>query len=102
MNAPSDDFFWIFIDSTDVMSWHNLKFTRGISSSGHSAALSDPKFRDAYLAGTAIYAPFVPNTRRTSGFVSRFLVNIQAAYEIEYDAEYVRCHHFPTLPSRFS
>jgi hypothetical protein len=34
--------------------------------------------------------------------VSLFTVHATSQYEVEYDAEYLRYHEFPTLPSRLS
>jgi hypothetical protein len=92
----------VFADTANVTCWHNLHFTKSITSSGYAAAASDPAFQDAYIRGTANYAPFVPNTARTTGFVSLFTMHASSQYEVEYDAEYLRYHQFPTLPSRLS
>jgi len=100
--TSNDDVFFVFADMSNVVCWNNLRFTRSICSSGLAAAESHPSFRDAYLAGTANYVPFVPNNARTSGFVSMFTLNAQSMYEVEYDAEYVRSTEFPLLPSRLS
>lgn len=100
--SPDNDTFLVFADTSNVTCWHNLRFTRSIASSGFAAAASDQAFREAYIRGTANYAPFVPNDARSSGFVSLFTVNTQSQYEVEYDAEYVRYHESPTLPSRMS
>jgi hypothetical protein len=102
MAMPSDqETFYVFADTSNTTCWHNLRFTRSIFSSG-VAAMSDPAFRDAYLGGTADYAPFVPNSNRSTGFVSLFTSNVTAHYAVEYDAEYTRSREFPLLPSRFS
>ena len=100
--ASDDEIFLVFADTSNVTCWHNLRFTKSITSSGFIAAASDPGFRDAYIRGTANYAPFVPNTSRSSGFVSLFTIHAASQYEGEYDAEYLRYHEFPTLPSRLS
>jgi hypothetical protein len=100
--ATSDEIFFVFVDTSNVACWHNLRFTKSITSSGFSAAHSDLKFREAYENGTAIYAPFVPNENRSSSFVSFFTVQAASEYEVEYDAEYLRCHQFPIAPSRLS
>ena len=80
----------------------NLRFTKSITSAGFAAAGSDPGFLEAYVHGTANYVPFVPNTARTTGFVSLFTVHAASQYEVEYDAEYLRYREFSTLPSRLS
>lgn len=98
----ADRTFFVFANTNDPMCWHNLHFTRCIISSGISAASSDPVFAEAYSKGTAIYAPYVPNGSRSSGFLSRFSINATASYTVEYDAEYTRFKEFPLLPSRFS
>jgi hypothetical protein len=100
--ASDDEIFLVLADTSNVTCWHNLRFTKSITSSGFAAATSDPAFRDTYIRGTANYAPFVPNTARSSGFVSLFTIHAASQYEVEYDAEYVRYHEFPTLPSRLS
>jgi hypothetical protein len=100
--APQDDTFFVFADTSNRTCWHNLHFTRSISSSGVAAAASDPVFREAYLNGTTNYVPFVPNNERSSGFVSLFTVHTTSQYEVEYDAEYVRYREFGMLPSRLS
>jgi hypothetical protein len=97
-----EDIFLVFTDTSNVTCWHNLHFTKSITSSGFAAAVTDPAFRDAYIRGTANYEPFVPNTARSSGFVSLFTIHAASQYEVEYDAEYLRHHEFPTLPSRLS
>lgn len=102
MPPENDQIFLVFVDTSNVTCWHNLRFTKSIISSGFAAAASDPEFRDVYIRGTANYAPFVPNTALTTGFVSLFAVQAASQYEIEYDAEYLRYHEFPTLPSRLS
>jgi hypothetical protein len=94
--------FLVFANTLNVTCWHNLRSTRSITSAGFVAAVDDPTFRDAFLRGTATYAPFVPNTARSSSFVSLFTITAQSLYEVEYDAEYLRSHEFPLLPSRFS
>jgi phage tail protein X len=65
-----NDIHFVFADTADSMCWHNLHFTRSIVSSGIAAAASDQEFAQAYERCTAIYAPFVPNTQRSSGFIS--------------------------------
>lgn len=100
--TSDDEIFWVFTDTSNVACWHNLRFTKSISSSGFTAAASDPAFRDAYVRGTANYAPYVPNNGRSSSFVSLFTIHATSQYEAEYDAEYLRYHEFPTLPSRLS
>jgi len=100
--ATGDRTYFIFADTNDPMCWHNLRFTRSISSAGVSAAASDPEFAAAYANGTAIYAPYVPNRNRSTGFISRFSISAAATYTIEYDAEYTRHKEFSLLPSRFS
>jgi len=100
--AAEDDIFFVFANTSNVTCWHNLRFTKSITSSGFATAAIDPAFRDAYARGTVNYAPFVPNSGRTSGFVSLFTINAKSMYEVEYDAEYVRYHEFPLLPSRLS
>lgn len=100
--APQNDIFFVFADTSNMMCWHNLRFTRMISSSGISAVDTNPSFREAYLRGSANYAPYVPSSGRSCGFVSLFTVNVTSQYQVEYDAEFTRFHEFPTLPSRFS
>jgi hypothetical protein len=94
--------YYVFADTNDPMCWHNLHFTRCITSAGVSAASSDPVFAAAYSNGTAIYVPYVPNSNRSSGFISRFSITAAATYTVEYDAEYTRYKDFSLLPSRFS
>jgi hypothetical protein len=94
--------FYVFANTSDVMCWHNLHFTKSLLSSGFVAACEDQAFRDAYTSGTAVYAPFVPNQTRSSGFISRFSTNVTAHYQVEYDAERTRAMLFPFAPSRFS
>jgi hypothetical protein len=94
--------FLVFANTLNITCWNNLRFTRSIISAGYVAAVEDPKFRDAYLNGTANYAPLVPNNARSSAFLSLFTVSVQSLYEVEYDAEYLRSREFPLLPSRFS
>jgi hypothetical protein len=101
MISGHDDFL-VFGNTLNVVCWNNLRSTRSIPSAGFVAAVEDPKFRDAYLNGTANYAPFVPNNARSSAFLSLFTVNPQSSYEVEYDAEHLRFHEFPLLPSCFS
>lgn len=83
------------------MCWNNLRVSGAITSSG-IVATTEPEFRDAYVRGTANYAPFVPNDRLSSGFVSLFTMHVTSQYGVEYDAEYLRHREFPTLPSRLS
>lgn len=96
------DTFFVFANLSNTVCWHNLRFTKSITSSGFLAAMSDPAFHDAYVGGTANYWPFVPNQERSSGFVSLFAATAQSSYEVEYDAEYIRFREFPLLPSRLS
>ena len=96
------EFFFVFADTADPMCWHNLRFTKSIMSSGYAAAASDPGFLEHYLKGTAVYAPFVPNDARTTGFISKFAISAASNYQVEYDAEYVRFTRYGTLPSRLS
>ena len=97
-----DDIFYIFTNRLNTMCWHNLRVTKSIISSGFVVASSDVAFHDAYVQGSAFYAPFVPNPSLPTGFVSSFTVNETANYRVEYDAECARARHFPLLPSRFS
>jgi hypothetical protein len=75
-----DGVFLVFANTLNVVCWSNLRFTRSIISAGFVAAVEDPTFRDAYLNGTANYAPFVPNNARSSNFVSLFTINAQSSY----------------------
>ncbi|HVC62130.1 MAG TPA: hypothetical protein VND19_17420 [Acetobacteraceae bacterium] len=99
---PEDGIFYVFANTADYMCWHNLRFTKRMTSAGFAAATTCPKFRESYLNGTASYAPFVPNQGLSSGLISRFTMNVSANYRLEYDAECIRYQHFATSPSRFS
>ncbi len=96
------DEYFIFADTSNLVCWHNLHFTRCIVSSGYAAALQSPEFRDLYLKGTADYLPFIANGSRSVGFVSLFTLNATSLYTVEYDAEITRRREFPTVPSRLS
>ena len=102
MTHDTDEIFLVFADTSNMVCWHNLRFTKSIISSVFAAAASDPEFREAYIRGTATYVPFVPNANRSVGFVSLFTMHATSEYEVEYDTEYLRYHEFPTLPSRLS
>src|SRR5262245_34498469 len=100
--AASEETYFVFADTSNVVCWHNLHFTKLIVSSGYTAAAEFSEFREAYLAGTADYLPFIPNPSRSGGFVSLFTVNATAHYTVEYDAEVTRRNEFPRAPSRLS
>jgi len=100
--AAADRSYFVFADTNDPMCWHNLHVTKCIISSSIAAVSSDSAFAEAYAKGTAVYAPYVPNGSRSSGFISRFSINATGSYTIEYDAENTRFNEFPLKPSRFS
>ncbi|HEY9802305.1 MAG TPA: hypothetical protein V6D25_18235 [Leptolyngbyaceae cyanobacterium] len=60
------------------------------------------RLQKSIYSGEVDYLPFVPNSQRSTGFVSFYCSSITASYRLEYDAEITRVKYFPKLPSRLS
>ncbi len=94
--------FYIFVNLNNFTCFHNLKYTKTISSAGYNNAKQFPDFQQKYLEGTIDYHPFIPNPNFADVVISLFTIAAINMYRVEYDAERVRRQYFPHLPSRFS
>lgn len=95
------DEFYIFVNASNPITLHNLKFTKGFSS-GAFSQLQMNNFIEKYLSGTIDYLPFIPNPNTDVLMASMFYNNITSEYRTEYNCELYRQNTFPTYPSRLS
>jgi hypothetical protein len=103
-SAPitDSDEFYVFVDMDNPLTFHNITFTRSMSSASYPWTIQDSSLKPEYLAGTLDYLPFIVNERRSKLPLSSFSASIISAYRVEYDAEITRRLNFPLAPSRLS
>jgi len=96
--------FFVFANMLNVITWHNLSFTKGFSSSALGEAIVSQQLLNKYLKGTLDYLQFVPNQKRDLKNISVFEMNSTSNYRIEYNCELYRRVHDQTklCPSRMS
>jgi hypothetical protein len=86
--SESPKSFFIFVDQSNTVTWHNFNFTRSLFSAP-SAGSSD----DVLM--------FIPNPS-FNGFISPFLNNVTSNYRLEWEVEQARRIHAPEAPSRLA
>lgn len=93
--------FYIFCNTLNLVTYHNLKYGKSFSSAGFVEAHLNEESKKRYLDGTATYLPY-ERTQPSVNTVSPFMLTAMNEYRIEHDAEHVRIKYFPKLPSRMS
>lgn len=93
--------FYIFCDTLNLVTYHNLKYGKSFSSAGFVEAHLNEESRKRYLDGTATYLTY-ERTKPSVQTVSPFMLTAMNEYRIEHDAEHVRLKYFPQSPSRMS
>lgn len=93
--------FYIFCDTHNLVTYHNLKYGKSFSSAGFVEAHFNEDSKKRYLEGTATYLPY-ERTQPSVNTISPFMLTAMNEYRIEHDAEHVRLKYFPQLPSRLS
>src|SRR6266545_4573533 len=90
--------FFVFVDSSNPVTQHNLRFTRRFTSGLGGA--SEEEWQ-AYLSGALDLLPFIVNPNH-SPWLSMFTASTISDWCIENDAEVVRREEFRHEPSRLS
>ena len=87
------DTFYVFVDQTSVMTWHNYNLTGTLGSMSVTPGWDD---------GSSAVFPYVRNPEFGLGFMSPFAVNTLSLWGVELDAERVRRLAASRSPSRLS
>ena len=93
--------FFIFCDSYNPMTVHNLTFTKTFTSAAFANCSISDEFLKKYLDGSVNYLPFLP-AKRDCDVLSPYCLTAMNDYRIEYDAEVCRKAYYPKYPSRLS
>ncbi|QQR83068.1 hypothetical protein IPJ72_04595 [Candidatus Peregrinibacteria bacterium] len=98
---PIPEYFYIFVNSNNIMATHNLKTGKCFISPNFANMSMDSDYSEKYAKGTLKYLPFSPCENDIKAF-SPYLLTAINDYRIEYDAELTRFQNYPLYPSRLS
>lgn len=98
------EIYYVFINTYNWITRHNLQFTKGITSASISEIIANEELRKKYLDGSIDYLQFVPNQDADIHSSSLYSLTATRDYRIEYNSElFRRSHDISRLsPSRLS
>ena len=96
------DEFYVFVNLNNMMTKHNLEFTKTFTSAIFGQLSVTPDLLPKFLTNSINYLPFIPNDESDFKVISMFNNSITSDYRIEYNCELFRKRFYPHFPSRLS
>lgn len=98
------DVFYIFTNTSNLITKHNLQATKGFTSGSIGEILAREELQKKYFDGTLDYYQYIPNPQPDIGGMSMYALNATTEYRIEYNCEGHRktCEDAKFFPSRLS
>jgi hypothetical protein len=90
---PVPDTFYVFANTNNWLTNHNLQFTKGITSASIGEIMANEELTKKYMNGSIDYLQYIPNAQPDVHGVSLYSMTATRDYRIEYNCELYRRSH---------
>lgn len=103
-NDSIPEVFYVFTNTNNWLTKHNLTFTKGFTSGSIGEILASKDLQKKYFDGTINYYQYIPNEAPDLHGLSAYSMSATTEYRIEYNCEGHRktCKDTILFPSRLS